>query len=139
MRVQKRNIPKAKREREKVGDYEILKHPGGGFSIFGPGLSKNGFYLPSDSKITEEYHYQAEHKERKGHSKFLTMKIKLRALLEGEKPNYTVGKKALGLPTRSDEGMVFRLTSLDEIRSTIREYWPEDKVNEFIESGNEIL
>jgi len=139
MRVQKRNIPKAKREREKVGDYEILKHPGGGFSVFGPGLSKNGFYLPSDSKITEEYHYQAEHKERKGHSKFLTMKIKLRALLEGEKPNYTVGKKALGLPTRSDEGMVFRLTSLDEIRSTIREYWPEDKVNEFIESGNEIL
>ncbi|MBI2047498.1 hypothetical protein HYT26_05060 [Candidatus Pacearchaeota archaeon] len=104
--------------REKAGNYEIKRHPMGGFSVFGNGIRDRGFYVPSDSRIKERY-------EEEGETLGLKTVLQYRAIPYCGKRSLLGGREALGL---SQPKTKHPIVTKEEIVSAIRNFWKPDDV-----------
>ncbi len=106
--------------REKIGEYEIQRHPGG-ITITGPILNKNGIYIPNDEKLKRIF----ERERKKGKiSHHTSLKISWRGFIETGELSLTSGKKVLGIERISAPSV-----TLEEIEESIRDFWPEGEEN----------
>src|SRR3989344_1585931 len=105
--------------RERYGEYELKFHPGGGFSVYGDGIRRRGYYVPSDSRIKERY-------EKEGETGGLRTLLQYRAIPHYGKKSLVRGREAAGLPQK-----IIDVVSRDEIIKAIKEFWPEEDVERF--------
>ena len=111
--------------RERHGEYEIKFHPGGGFSVYGDGIRRRGYYVPSDSRIKERY-------EKEGETGGLRTLLQYRAIPHYGKKSLIKGREAVGLPPK-----IIDVVSRDEIIKAIKEFWPEEDVERYL-SGEDV-
>lgn len=131
--------------RIKRGQYEIKMHPGGGCTIYGPGIRKQGYYLQSDEKLREKCQ-QVLDEGRPGFPRTLKNRLSYRGILECGRRSTTAGKQALGIngpyvDTKRGKVRSGIEVSDEEIKNAIRTFWNPDKIEAFqrgedVELGN---
>src|SRR3989344_2000913 len=116
--------------KEKIGKYELLRHSGGGFTIWGPGIRKRGQYVPSDKSLLKKYRPGTFWKSN---PVSLSAQLYLRGVLatENNRPSLRAGREAVGIQYNNSR------VSLPEIQEAIKTFWSEAEVKRFM-AGEEV-
>jgi hypothetical protein len=111
---------KIPRERQKLGKYEVIMHPNGGFTYWtGTGRGR-GTSVSSPEAILKRYR---ENNGEVFHS--LRQQIGCYGILKIGKYSFSAGKEYLGLPVNENDSSV----NYEEVERKIRSFWPQETVN----------
>ncbi|MGD9276402.1 MAG: hypothetical protein PVJ67_04465 [Candidatus Pacearchaeota archaeon] len=108
-----------KNKEEKKGEYLIRKN-NKGYMIHGPKLRKKGEWCPNAKVILERY-------KSRGADNLASKWIRLMGIIHSGEYNLPKGREALNLKNPS------QYVTKEEIIQTIKEYWPEEDVNKFLD------